>query len=82
MKTEYSDEFIDSDWPKFTANVGKRLIVGKKEYGDQSHRLSNDRLLIEIQQELEDVAGWAAIMWAKLDKLKCSSAPTVDSARS
>lgn len=54
----------------FLARVRRRLEAGAAEYGDASHQRPNDDLVDEIQQELEDVCGWAAILWAKLDRLR------------
>lgn len=54
----------------FLSRVRQRLEAGAAEYGDASHHRPDDELIDEIQQELEDVCGWAAILWAKLDRLK------------
>ena len=54
----------------FLARVRARLAKGEAEYGDASHARATGELLREIQEELEDVAGWSAILWARLERIR------------
>ena len=54
----------------FHANVRRRFQAAKPVYGDASFEVPIDRVIAEIQEELEDVAGWSAIMWARLEGMK------------
>lgn len=66
-----SEELGGDKWADgFLANVRARLAVGRKEYADESHDRATGDLIREIQEELEDVAGWSAILWAKLERLR------------
>lgn len=60
-------------WDRFSRRVLARLQVGQEQYGDLSPDLPNDRLVDEIQQELEDVAGWGLILWWRLQRCKASA---------
>src|ERR1017187_7054889 len=60
---------IRDDWPVFIESIQKRLKVGERDYGDSSFEVPLVELVDEIQQELEDVAGWSFIMWSRLRQL-------------
>jgi hypothetical protein len=64
---------------RFEANVAKRLSAGVVEYGDASMRKPSVALIEEVQQELEDVTGWSAILWLRLENIK-AMAEAVDPA--
>lgn len=53
----------------FAARIRGRLEVGKREYGDSSFRRPMVELVGEIQEELLDVAGWAFILYSRLERL-------------
>lgn len=55
---------------EFCARVEARLAQGARVYGDSSLDLPTPRLLNEIQQELEDVAGWSILLWARLERIR------------
>lgn len=55
---------------RFIANVRARLEAGAIQYGNRSFRRPLPELLIEIQEELEDVCGWSAILWVRLEQLR------------
>lgn len=59
-------------FPRFEHNVAKRLERGAVEYGNRSLGRPPAELLDEIQQELEDTANWAAIMWLRLENLRAA----------
>lgn len=50
--------------------VTARWERGRVEYGDRSYSAPSQDLLAEIQQELEDVAAWSAILWHRIDRLR------------
>lgn len=60
-------------WSRFFSRARARLKAGEQEYGDKSHGRHTLDLIDEIQQELEDVAGWAAILHNRLDKLRAKA---------
>lgn len=55
---------------RFEQRVAARLERGAIEYGDKSMRRPAVDLIDEIQQELEDVTGWSAILWLRLENLR------------
>ena len=55
---------------RFTARLRARLEAGAREYGDTSFSRPAAELIDEIQQELEDVAGWGFLLWVRLDRLR------------
>lgn len=64
------EAFLASDLAKFLERVTDRLEAGSRVYGGASTRLPTGRLVDEIQQELEDVAGWSVLLWSKLERLR------------
>lgn len=68
MKRELKDAF-----EKFTAKVLLRLEEGARVYGDASLDLPTPRLTEEIQQELEDVAGWSILLWMRLERIRSTT---------
>lgn len=54
----------------FCANVERRLNEGARVYGDSSLDLPTPKLVREIQEELEDVAGWSILLWARLERIR------------
>lgn len=68
--------FMDTEKPigpevaKFTQKVLDRLAQGERVFGNRSLLAPTARLLDEVQQELEDVAGWGALLWVRLERLR------------
>lgn len=60
-------------FPRFEERVAQRLSAGAVEYEDQSIRRPAAELVDEVQQELEDVCGWAAILWLRLENVKAKA---------
>jgi hypothetical protein len=54
----------------FFERVRSRLEQGERDYGNKSFHRPYGKLLDEIQQELEDVCGWSAILWSRLQRLR------------
>lgn len=52
----------------FVSRVSNRLQRGAATYGDLSFDKPLATTADEILQELEDVAGWAAIAWVRISK--------------
>ena len=61
---------LDADLQRFVARLRQRLIKGAETYGDASFTRPAAELVDEIQQELEDVAGWSLLLWIRLDRLR------------
>lgn len=59
-----------ADWQRYIENVRARLDVGHRVYGGASTYRPSDDLITEIQQELEDVAGWSMLLWSRLERLR------------
>ena len=55
---------------EFLARMTQRLEEGARVYGGASLRAPSSTLLTEIQQELEDVAGWSVLLWSRLEHLR------------
>lgn len=58
---------------RFIARLRQRLAAGAREYGDVSFTRPAAELIDEIQQELEDVCGWAFILWLRLDRQRAAA---------
>jgi hypothetical protein len=61
---------LDADLDRFVARLRARLVTGAATYGDTSFTRPAAELVDEIQQELEDVAGWGLILWLRLERLR------------
>lgn len=48
--------------------VARRLAHGAREYGPDSYL--KDDIARELAEELEDIAGWASLWWAKIASLR------------
>ncbi len=64
-------------WPDFTGAVRARLDKGQAEYGGASFQRPPEELVDEIAEELEDVAGWAFVLWVRIYKLRERLRPAV-----
>lgn len=67
---------------RFAARLRARLEAGAKAYGDVSFTRPPADLLDEIQQELEDVAGWGLILWVRLERLRARVGTAAELGRS
>ncbi len=56
-------------WPDFAQAVRVRLDAGRAAYGDRSFDGAPEDLAREIQEELEDVCGWAFVLWERIRRL-------------
>ena len=70
MTAPKSEHALDHLWGPFIKHVFSRLENGKLTYGDASLDKSPELLLMEIEQELFDQAGWSFIMWCRLQDVK------------
>jgi hypothetical protein len=61
---------LDADLDRFVGRLRARLVAGAATYGDASFQRPAAALVDEIQQELEDVCGWALILWVRLERLR------------
>jgi hypothetical protein len=68
METPKSDAALRR-FSIFTKAIHARLENGRPIYGDSSFERQPQELLEEIRQELLDVAGWAFIMYERLNEL-------------
>jgi hypothetical protein len=68
--TPKSDQAITEQYDQFTARIRERLEMGRKVYGDTSFELPPPALVEEIRQEVLDVAGWAFVMYCRLQALE------------
>ena len=64
------DARLPASLPRFETIVRRRLRRGARDYGDASFARPVTDLLDEIEQELADVAGWAAVAFEKLARLR------------
>ena len=55
---------------EFVRRLRARLKVGARTYGDASLARPKRDLIDEIQEELEDVAGWSVLLWHRLERLR------------
>lgn len=68
--TPKSDQAIAHQYDEFTARIRARLDMGRATYGDASFTLPPVALVEEIRQEVLDVAGWAFVMYCRLQALE------------
>ena len=61
---------IDATLDRFVARLRARLVAGAATYGEASFQRPAAELVEEVQQELEDVAGWSLILWSRLERLR------------
>lgn len=61
---------LDKLWRIFLSRVEERLKEGQRQYGDRSYTKNPDVLLNELQQEVEDIAGWGVILWIRLEAMR------------
>jgi hypothetical protein len=61
---------LDTHLDRFVTRVRARLSVGERDYGDASLRRPAAELVDELQQEVEDIAGWGLILWVRLERLR------------
>ncbi len=54
----------------FIERVQKRMDKGAQEYGDRSFARAPEELVQELQEEVEDIAGWGYILWNRLENIK------------
>ena len=61
------------DFSEFTTAVQRRLTKGARTYRNRNLRRSPTSLIGEIMEELEDVAGWACLCWARLRRSQAAA---------
>lgn len=61
---------LDAALDRFVARLRARLVAGAVTYGDTSFTRPAADLVDEVMQELEDVSGWALLLWTRLDRLR------------
>lgn len=61
---------LDKLWRIFLSRVEERLKEGQIQYGNKSFTKNPDALLNELQQEVEDIAGWGVILWIRLEAMR------------
>jgi hypothetical protein len=62
----------DAEVARFLSMVRDRLHAGRREYGDQSFTRPPAALIGEIEEELLDVVGWSAVLFARVQRLRRS----------
>lgn len=55
---------------EFFQRIRQRHEAGSRTYKDESYARPMHGLIIEVMEELEDVAGWAFIGWERLRRLR------------
>ena len=55
---------------RFVERLRARLAAGAATYGDVSFTRPCRDLVDELQQEVEDIAGWGLILWIRLERLR------------
>lgn len=70
MTTEHAGFDPLEHWPAFMAELKGRLDVGRATYGDTSFSRSSSELLVELEQEALDLAGWGFVLWERLRRLR------------
>lgn len=63
---------------QFLSEVRARLRVGEREYGNKSFERPSVSLIMELQQEALDLAGWGYVLWQKLETMRAKAAEVDD----
>ena len=61
---------IEVAYAKFSTGILDRLSKGREEYGDKSFSKPPLDLLREIDEELQDVCGWAFILHMRIESIR------------
>ena len=61
---------LQPHWERFSAKVHARLVEGERVFDNKALDKANLDLVDEIQQELEDIAGWGVLLWIRLERIK------------
>ena len=70
MNTPTIQADLNAALGRFVARLRGRLEAGAATYGDTSFQRPATDLVEEIQGELEDVAGWALLLWVRIERLR------------
>jgi hypothetical protein len=57
-------------FPEFTQAVQRRLDAGRGSYGDRTFTRDPVAIIDEALDEAKDLAGYAYILWHRLERLK------------
>lgn len=68
-------------FPAFAEEVRARLDRGRLHYGDRSFSSSPGELLDELSQEALDLAGWAFILFRRIEAMRLAIAEPGDAER-
>lgn len=58
----------------FASAVRRRLEQGRREYGDSALSRPLPELRGELAEELEDVCGWAFLLWLRVRRIDAATA--------
>lgn len=61
---------VQAAFEQVVTRVERRLILGAEHYGDASLLTPLGASVDEIQEEIEDVLGWAVILWVKMERVR------------
>lgn len=70
MKHPISDAARKTYFPLMERKCNARLDSGGENYGDAGFKYSVNRIITEIQEELEDTRNYAAMGWVNLEKVR------------
>ena len=59
-------------WGTFARQVRDRLELGRGVYGDKSFAADPAELLAELQQEALDLAGWAFVLFTRIQQMRAA----------
>ena len=57
---------------EFFVAVKEKMVLGQQEHGDASLDKMPSALVSEMMEECVDIAGWGAIAWMRLKKLRAA----------
>jgi hypothetical protein len=63
-----------AEFDVFADAVADRLEHGAQAYRDRSFERPSVELVGEVLEELEDVAGWAFLLWTRLQRMRAAMA--------
>lgn len=61
---------MNNEYQEYFQQLYDKLKKGQQEYGNISFSRPGLSLIVEIQEECIDIAGWGYILWKKLENLK------------
>ena len=61
---------MPDDFEEYITQLRAKVEEGAKEHGDKSYDLQASKVVVELQKECLDIAGWGYFLWRRLEKVR------------